>query len=42
MKRGQRNRRTGIVSDFFMTRVKSYSKGQPNLIKKKRPSNVKP
>jgi hypothetical protein len=36
MKRGQKNRKAGIFSHFFMTRkeVKSYSKEQPHLTKK--------
>jgi uncharacterized protein YneF (UPF0154 family) len=36
MKRGQKNRRAGIFSDFFMTRkgVKKYSKEWPYLTKK--------
>jgi hypothetical protein len=36
MKRGQKNRKTGIFSDFFMTRkeIKNYSNEQPHLTKK--------
>jgi hypothetical protein len=36
MKRGQKNKETGIFSDFFMTRkgVKNYSKERPHLTKK--------
>jgi uncharacterized protein YneF (UPF0154 family) len=37
MKRGQKNRKAGIFSDFFMTRkgIKRYSKERPHLTKKK-------
>jgi hypothetical protein len=39
MKRGQKNRKTGIFSDFLMTRerVKGYTKERPHLTKKRLP-----
>jgi hypothetical protein len=43
MKRGQKNSKTGIFSDFFMARkeIKNYSMERTHLTKKKRLSHVK-